>query len=100
MNEDDSDFFFGRTPVECVRIGAVDLRPGDRVRLRPRKGGDVLDLFLAGKTASIEAIEQDYEDRIHIAVVIEDDFGRDLGVLRQPAHRFFFAPDEVEPLSG
>ena len=35
---------------------------------------------------------------MHLAVVVEDDPGRDLGERRQPGHRFFFAPDEVEPL--
>jgi hypothetical protein len=71
---------------------------GDRVRLRPRRGGDILDIELAGRTATIEAIEQDYEDRIHLAVVLDDDPGRDLGLLRRPGHRFFFSPEEVEPL--
>jgi hydrogenase maturation protease len=33
---------------------------------------------------------------VQLAVVLEDDPGRDLGVARQPGHRFFFAPDEVE----
>ena len=31
---------------------------------------------------------------------VDDDPGRDLGERRQPGHRFFFAPDEVEPLAG
>jgi hypothetical protein len=29
---------------------------------------------------------------------VDDDPGRDLGALRQPGHRFFFRPEEVEPL--
>ena len=29
---------------------------------------------------------------------VDDDPGRDLGALGQPGHRFFFAPEEVEPL--
>ena len=29
---------------------------------------------------------------------LEDDPGRDLGMMRQPGHRFFFTPAEVEPL--
>jgi hypothetical protein len=74
----------------------VDFKQGDRVRLRPRAGGDVFDLALAGKTAVIEAIEEDYEGRMHLAVVVDDDPGRDLGMLRQPGHRFFFSLDEVE----
>jgi len=68
------------------------------VRLKPKGGGDIFDLALAGKTAVIEAIEQDYEDKVHFAVVLEDDPGRDMGMLRQPGHRFFFSPEEVEPL--
>lgn len=74
----------------------VDFKQGDRVRLRPRAGGDVFDLALAGKTAVIEAIEEDYEGRTHLAVVVDDDPGRDFGMLRQPGHRFFFSLDEVE----
>jgi hypothetical protein len=56
-----------------------------------------MDLALAGQTAVVEAIEQDFEDRIHVAVVLDEDPGRDLGLLRQPGHRFFFGLDEVEP---
>jgi hypothetical protein len=88
-----------RRRLESVRIGPFELAVGDRVRLRPRPGGDILDLALAGKVAVIEAIEQDFEDRIHLAVTVEDDPGRDLGVLQQPGHRFFFHPDEVEPVA-
>jgi hypothetical protein len=87
-----------RTLLEQVAIAGVNLKQGDRVRLRPRAGGDVFDLALAGKVAVIEAIEQDYEGKAHLAVVVDDDPGRDLGMLRQPGHRFFFAPEEVEPL--
>jgi hypothetical protein len=51
-----------------------------------------------GKTATVEAIEQDFEGRIYLAVTVDDDPGKDLGTLRQPGHRFFFQPEEVEPL--
>jgi hydrogenase maturation protease len=47
-----------------------------------------------------EGIDQDLEGNLRLAVVVEDDPGRDLGERRQPGHRFFFAPDEVEPLAG
>ena len=30
-------------------------------------------------------------------VVLDDDPGREFGMMRQPGHRFFFSPDEVEP---
>jgi hypothetical protein len=90
---------FREPPVPArVEVGGVALARGSRVRLRPRPGGDVLDLALAGKTARVESIEQDYDERIHVAVTLDDDPGRDLGAARQPGHRFFFAPEEVEPL--
>jgi hydrogenase maturation protease len=57
-----------------------------------------MDVALAGQTAIIEAIEQDMEKRIHLALVLENDPGKDLGMLRQPGHRFFYGLDEVEPL--
>ena len=94
----DWDMLGENTRLDLVRVGDAVFRVGDRVRLRPRRGGDILDLALAGQEATIESIEQDFEDRIYIAVTVDADPGRDLGLLRQPGHRFFFAPDEVEPL--
>jgi hypothetical protein len=84
--------------LESVRVYGVELKRGDRVRLWPQKTADIMDLALAGQLAEIESIEQDYDDRVHLAVVLENDPGRDLGTLRQPGHRFFFSPDEVEPV--
>jgi hypothetical protein len=78
---------------------ARTLRPGLRVRLAPRRGGDVFDLALAGRTATIVKLEEDYEGRIFVAVTVDDDPGRDLGVDGRPGHRFFFRPEEVEILS-
>jgi len=98
MNEWEWQLLEDKTPVEDLEIAGVRVRAGDRVRLHPRKGGDVLDIALAGQTATIEALEQDYEGKFHVCVVLDDDPGRDLGLLRQPGHRFFFDPDEVEPL--
>ncbi len=83
--------------LEFVRIFGVDVRVGDRVRLRPRRSADIMDLALTGKVAIIEAIEQDLEDCIQLAVVLDDDPGREFGMMRQPGHRFFFSPEEVEP---
>jgi hypothetical protein len=87
-----------RPKLECVRIDASELRPGDRVRLRPLGRADILDMALDGRTATIDAIEQDFDDRVYLAVLVDDDPGRDLGALRQPGHRFFFGIDEIEPL--
>jgi hydrogenase maturation protease len=99
MNEWEWQLLEDRTSAESVSVSGVEVRKGDRVRLRPRAGGDIFDLALDGQTALIEAIEQDYEGKLHLAVVLEDDPGKDLGMLRQPGHRFFFSTEEVEPLA-
>ncbi len=103
MNEWEWQLLEEKTQLGHVRIsgpsGEIEVKEGDRVRLKPRGGGDILDLALSGKLAVVEAIEQDYEGKAHLAVVVDDDPGRDLGMLRQPGHRFFFSPEEVEPLS-
>ena len=86
-----------KAPPESVTVFGVTLRVGDRVRLWPQKSADIMDIALNGKVAVIEAIEQDFDDQIQLAVVLDDDPGREFGMMRQPGHRFFFSPDEVEP---
>ena len=71
---------------------------GARVRLRPRAGGDVFDLVLIGKSATVESVEQDLEGNFLVSVVLDEDPGAYLGMMRQPGHRFFFAPEELEML--
>ena len=99
MNEWEWQLLEEKTPVDHLEISGVEVRTGSRVRLRPRKGGDVMDIALAGQIATIECIEQDYEGKSHVCVVLDQDPGRDMGLLRQPGHRFFFDAEEVEPLS-
>jgi hypothetical protein len=98
MNRDWNPFEEAAAPPESVRVFGIELRVGDRVRINPKKKADILDLALAGKIAVIEAIEQDFEDHVQLAVVLDDDPGREFGMMRQPGHRFFFAPDEIEPV--
>jgi hypothetical protein len=82
--------------LESVTVEDGQIRAGDQVRLRPLGRADVIDLALDGKTATVVSIEQDFEDRIHIAVIVDDDPGRDMGRTGQPGHRFFFGVEEVE----
>jgi len=98
MNQWEWNLLEDKPSLESVTAGSVELRIGHRVRLRPRTGGDIIDTALAGKIAIIESIEQDYEGKIQVAVVISDDPGKDLGFLRQPGHRFFFDVEEIEPV--
>lgn len=88
------------TALGSVTAFGIELRIGDRVRIWPQKTADIIDISLKGKIGIIEAIERDFEDQVHLALVLEDDPGRDLGMLRQPGHRFFFSPREVEPLAA
>ena len=85
---------------DTVSIAGIVLQKGDLVRVRPKTRADAMDIALAGRVAMIESIELDAEDKIHLALVLEDDPGRDLGVARMPGHRFFYGTDEVEPLEG
>lgn len=98
MNEWEWNLLEAKTPLEALRIGGVEVKAGDRVRLQPGRRADIFDMALAGKTAVVESIEQDYEGKFHIGVVADDDPGRDIGLMRQPGHRFFFSAEEVEPL--
>lgn len=97
------DFFKeqeGRPELRSLDVEGVEIRKGSRVMLWPRAGGDIMDIALAGKVAYVEGIEQDYEDRVYIAVTLEEDPGRDLGGDRILGHRFFFSPEEVVPLDS
>jgi hydrogenase maturation protease len=100
MNEWKWQLLEAKKPVDDLRIDDIEIKPGSRVRLRPRPGGDIMDIALTGKAAVVEAIEQDYEGKLHVCVVVDDDPGRDIGLMRQPGHRFFFDAEEVEPLGG
>jgi hydrogenase maturation protease len=81
-----------------VRIGEKTLRRGSRVRILPRGRGDVLDVALAGKLGRVQQIDQDDAGKYFLAIVLDDDPGRDLGHARYPGHRFFFSVDDVDPV--
>ena len=92
---------FATHPVkESVRTGGATLNVGDRVRLVPKGNADIMDIALRGKLAVIESIEVDFEDTVHLAVVLDDDPGRDLGLAKMVGHRFYFKLDDVEPAEG
>jgi hydrogenase maturation protease len=80
-----------RRGPDSVVVAGVELRRGSRVRLRPRAGADIFDLALAGRVGSVYAIEEDTEGQVQLAVVVD---------AAQPDRRFFFAPEEVEPVAG
>lgn len=94
-----SDPFHDDTPPAIALIGGRVAQIGDGVRLHPSARADAFDMLLTGKTARIEDIRQDYENRIYLIVALDDDPGREQADERvMPGHRFFFFPDEVELL--
>ncbi len=90
-----------RRGPDRVDVDGVSVRAGSLVRLAPRQtGSDIFEVALVGRTAIVHEVLEDYEGRIQLAVTVADDPGQDLGALRRPGHRFFFDPDEVEPLDA
>jgi hydrogenase maturation protease len=89
-------------PAETSRAETrpFDLSVGHHVRLNPKPRGDVFDLALKGKLATILAIERDFDDRVHVAVTLSDDPGGDLGAAGFPGHRFYFSREEIEPIDA
>ena len=103
MNEFDFATLHGALrPAEASHAEArpFDLSVGHHVRLNPKPRGDVFDLALKGKVATILAIERDFDDRVHVAVTLMDDPGGDLGAAGFPGHRFYFSREEIEPVNS
>ena len=81
-----------------VVVDGVELQAGTRVRLRPRQRADIVDLMLAGRIAEVDRVEEGTDGRSYVVVVLDGDPARDFGPMSQIGHRFFFAPEELEPL--
>jgi hypothetical protein len=80
-----------------ILIGGVRVARGSRVVMRPgARRADAQDLFLAGRSALVEAVLYDVDGNVHLAVTPEDDPAADLQ--RRHGRFLYFAPDEVEPL--
>ena len=98
VRKTDDEFFNPAQRRDSAAVNGVMLKAGDRVRIRPKRRADVMDIALEGKIAIIEAVEEDVDKNVHFAVVLEDDPGKDIGMMRHIGHRFFYGADEVEPL--
>jgi hypothetical protein len=86
-----------RPQPEPLVVGGVRLDAGSRVRLRPRRHGtDAQDLFLAGRTATVDEVLDDVDGSRFVAVTLDDDPGADL--LRDYGRHYQFSPDEIEAL--
>jgi len=98
VHKTNDEFFNPAQRRNTATVNGVTLKAGDRVRIRPKRRADVMDIALEGKIAIIEAVEEDVDRNVHFAVVLDEDPGRDIGLMRHVGHRFFYAADEVEPL--
>jgi len=83
---------------DTVTIGGVLVAKGTKVVLRPgARRSDAQDMFLAGKVADVQAVFHDLEDKMFLAVTLEEDPNADLQV--EHGRFLYFSPDEVEALS-
>lgn len=89
---DDLPDFPGHTEVTS---GGMTFRRGDRVRLHPKQEGDPIDHMVRGKTATIEKLMHDVDDRLYFAVTVDGDPGQEL--LRDTGRFLYFFEGEVEP---
>ena len=82
---------------EQARVGDAIVRRGDHVRLRPKVGRHAQDHLLTGRTATIERIYVDYDDRVHLCVTVDDDPGQQL--MRDIGRYLYFKTSEVEAVA-
>ena len=91
MNEWNGIFSKTNPRSISVTVDGVELKPGDLVRLRPRKGGDIMDWRWRERSPSSKP-----SSRITKASPSRGGPGRrsrqGSGMLRQPGHRFFLRP--------
>jgi len=83
--------------TDHVVIAGVRVARGSKVRMRPgSRRADAQDLFLAGRTAVVEAVLHDVDGQVHVAVSPDHD---PVAELQRSHGRFlYFAPDEIEPV--
>jgi hypothetical protein len=81
-----------------ITIDGVRVAKGSRIRLRPNRRADAMDMFLRDQAATVAAIHRDVDDRVHIAVTVDAD---PAASLPESFRRFFyFDPAEIEPIAG
>jgi hypothetical protein len=81
-----------------VLINGVRVCAGSIVRVHPSRRADAQDLFFTGQVARVTAVHSDVDGETHVAVVLVDDPAADLHDWY--GRYLYFAPDELEPISG
>jgi hypothetical protein len=86
----------GPSPAtDTVLVDGVRVGRGSRVRLRPRRGADAQDMFLAGRTGHVAGVFRDVDGGVQVAVTVDDDPAAELHTWYGRFH--YFRPDELEP---
>ncbi len=83
--------------TDAVVIDGVSVARGSLVRVHPSRRADAQDLFFAGQVARVTAVLSDVDGDVHVALVLVDDPAADMHDWY--GRYFYFAPDELEPLS-
>ncbi|MET9922023.1 hypothetical protein ABZZ04_33880 [Streptomyces sp. NPDC006435] len=86
-----------RPGSDTVVIDGVRVAKDSLVRVHPSRRADAQDLFFAGRVARVTAVLSDVDGGTHIALVLVDDPASDLHDWY--GRYFYFAPDELTPLS-
>jgi hypothetical protein len=77
-------------------VDGTTYRLGDSVLLRLEGRSDPYDRILDGRSATVERIFLDYDDRLYFGVTVDDDPGQDL--MRDTGRFLFFFAGEVEAM--
>jgi hypothetical protein len=84
--------------VAAVILKGVELRAGDRVKIKPKHDEVFSVVALTDKIGVIEAFEQDAENRVHVLLVLEGEPAEGETPWYQSGERFLFTLDEIEPV--
>lgn len=85
----------GETTAE---VNGVQVSKGHKVVIRPGADADLHARLLDGRTATVERIFIDYDEKVYLAVTVDDDPGQEL--MRETGRFLFFFAPEVEVVTS
>jgi hypothetical protein len=86
-----------RPETDAVVINGISVSRGSIVRVHPSRRADAQDLFFTDQLGRVTAILSDVDGNAHVALVLVDDPAMDMH--EWYGRYFYFAPDELEPIS-
>jgi hypothetical protein len=81
---------------DSATVDGITFVKGSKLLLKPGTDRSVHDRMLDGRRATLERIYVDYDERVHLAVTVDDDPGQQL--MRETGRYLFFFANEVKPL--